>query len=54
MTGYQNRPLNIIQEGKGILEDFEADGNCKMLEQDLTDLIHEVRRRRKEKKCCFV
>jgi hypothetical protein len=50
MTSSQNRLLNIIQEAKEILEDLEADGNCKMLEQDLMDLIHEVRRRRRRRK----
>jgi hypothetical protein len=34
--------------GERDLEDLEADGNCKMLEQDLMDLIHEVRRRRRQ------
>jgi hypothetical protein len=34
-----------MQGCKEILEHLEADGNCKMLEQDVTGLIHEVRRR---------
>jgi hypothetical protein len=46
MTGSQNGLLNIIQERKEIQEDLEGDGSCKMAEQDLTDLTHEVRRRR--------
>jgi hypothetical protein len=49
MTGSQNRILNSIKEGKDILEDLETDGNCKMPEQDLTNLIHEVRGRRMRK-----
>jgi hypothetical protein len=46
MTGFQNRLLNITQERKLILEDLEADENCKMSEEDLTNLIHEDRRRK--------
>jgi hypothetical protein len=37
-----------MQGCKDILEHLEADGNCKMLEQDVTGLIHEVRRRRRK------
>jgi hypothetical protein len=47
MKGFQTRLLNMIQEGKDINEDLEADGNCTMPEQDLTDLIRKVRRRRR-------
>jgi hypothetical protein len=43
MAGSQKRPLNIIHEGKYILVDLKADGDCKMPEQDVTDQIHEAR-----------
>jgi hypothetical protein len=45
MTGFRNRLLNI-QECKQVLEDPETDGNCRMTEQDLADLLHETRRRK--------
>jgi hypothetical protein len=35
----------MIFNAVDILEDFEADGNCKMLQEDITDVIHGVRRR---------
>jgi hypothetical protein len=47
LTSSQNRLLNIIQEGKDILEELEGDGNFKMQKQDPTHLIHKVRRRRR-------
>jgi hypothetical protein len=54
MADSQNRLLSVIQEGKEILENLKADGNCRIPEEDLTDLIHEVRRRRhKGLKCWF-
>jgi hypothetical protein len=43
----QNRFLNINQGGREILEDLEADGKCRIPEQNLMDPIHEVRRRRR-------
>jgi hypothetical protein len=46
MKGSHNRVLNIIQERKGILEGLEADGNCRITEQDLNDVTHEARIRK--------
>jgi hypothetical protein len=36
--------ITELQGGKEILEDLQADGDYKMPEQDLMDLVHEVRR----------
>jgi hypothetical protein len=55
MADSQNRLLSVIQEEKEILENLKADGNCRIPEEDLTDLFHEVRGRRRHKglKCWF-
>jgi hypothetical protein len=50
MAGSQKRLLNIIHEGKYILQDLKADGISKMPEQDVTDQVHEARGGRRS--CC--
>jgi hypothetical protein len=44
MTCSQNWLVSIVKEGKQILEDLEADGNCNIPEKDL---VHDVRRSRR-------
>jgi hypothetical protein len=46
MTGCQNRAFKCHPRGKRDPGRPGSDGNCKMPEQDITDLIYGVRKRR--------